>query len=101
MEHKKLHVATLHKHFAIELSYAIHFNLLQALLRRSFSGDRCIRPRSSIAALGSDLQFVTTGEDNFPSPSGQPVTSVILKSAWSFLHNNIFTEYTNIKGTCS
>ncbi|XP_060907151.1 microtubule-actin cross-linking factor 1, isoforms 6/7 isoform X1 [Labrus mixtus] len=41
----------------------------QALLRRSFSGDRCIRPRSSIAALGSDLQFVTTGEDNSPSPS--------------------------------
>ncbi|XP_073341525.1 microtubule-actin cross-linking factor 1, isoforms 6/7 [Pagrus major] len=41
----------------------------KALLRRSFSGDRCIRPRSSIAALGSDLQFVTTGEDNSPSPS--------------------------------
>ncbi|XP_037836259.1 plectin [Kryptolebias marmoratus] len=41
----------------------------KALLRRSFSGDRCIRPRSSIAALGSDLQFVPTGEDNSPSPS--------------------------------
>ncbi|XP_029958127.1 LOW QUALITY PROTEIN: microtubule-actin cross-linking factor 1-like [Salarias fasciatus] len=41
----------------------------KALLRRSFSGDRCIRPRSSIAALGSDLQFVTAGEDNSPSPS--------------------------------
>ncbi|XDV39723.1 hypothetical protein PO909_008917 [Leuciscus waleckii] len=26
----------------------------KALLRRSFSGERCIRPRSSIAALGSD-----------------------------------------------
>ncbi|XP_070768007.1 microtubule-actin cross-linking factor 1, isoforms 6/7 [Enoplosus armatus] len=43
----------------------------KALLRRSFSGDRCIRPRSSIAALGSDLQFVTTGEDNSPSPSDE------------------------------
>ncbi|XP_044214406.1 microtubule-actin cross-linking factor 1, isoforms 1/2/3/5 isoform X1 [Thunnus albacares] len=43
----------------------------KALLRRSFSGDRCIRPRSSIAALGSDLQFVTTGEGNFPSPSDE------------------------------
>ncbi|XP_067366375.1 microtubule-actin cross-linking factor 1, isoforms 6/7 [Channa argus] len=41
----------------------------KALLRRSFSGDRCMRPRSSIAALGSDLQFVTAGEDNSPSPS--------------------------------
>ncbi|CAL8287218.1 unnamed protein product [Merluccius merluccius] len=40
----------------------------KALLRRSFSGDRCIRPRSSIAALGSDLQFTTTGEDLTPSP---------------------------------
>ncbi|KAM9310116.1 microtubule-actin cross-linking factor 1, isoforms 6/7 [Pholidichthys leucotaenia] len=40
----------------------------KALLRRSFSGDRCIRPRSSIAALGSDLQFTTAGEDNSPSP---------------------------------
>ncbi|XP_072250902.1 microtubule-actin cross-linking factor 1, isoforms 6/7 isoform X2 [Leuresthes tenuis] len=43
----------------------------KALLRRSFSGDRCIRPRSSIAALDSDLQFVTTGEDNSPSPSDE------------------------------
>ncbi|CAJ1061994.1 microtubule-actin cross-linking factor 1%2C isoforms 1/2/3/5 isoform X1 [Xyrichtys novacula] len=41
----------------------------KALLRRSFSGDRCIRPRSSIAALGSDLQFVVPGGDNSPSPS--------------------------------
>ncbi|XP_043974154.1 microtubule-actin cross-linking factor 1 isoform X1 [Gambusia affinis] len=41
----------------------------KALLRRSFSGDRCIRPRSSIAALGSELQFVAAGEDNSPSPS--------------------------------
>ncbi|XP_075868833.1 microtubule-actin cross-linking factor 1, isoforms 6/7 isoform X3 [Nelusetta ayraudi] len=40
----------------------------KALLRRSFSGDRCIRPRSSIAALESDLQFVTACEDNLPSP---------------------------------
>ncbi|KAJ3597988.1 hypothetical protein NHX12_001503, partial [Muraenolepis orangiensis] len=40
----------------------------KALLRRSFSGDRCIRPRSSIAALGSDLQFTKTGEDLSPSP---------------------------------
>ncbi|XP_029359607.1 dystonin [Echeneis naucrates] len=43
----------------------------KALLRRSLSGDRCIRPRSSIAALGSDLQFVTTGEDNSSSPSDE------------------------------
>ncbi|XP_034730396.1 microtubule-actin cross-linking factor 1, isoforms 1/2/3/5 isoform X1 [Etheostoma cragini] len=43
----------------------------KALLRRSFSGDRCIRPRSSIAALGSDLQFATTGDDNCPSPSDE------------------------------
>ncbi|XP_028985377.2 microtubule-actin cross-linking factor 1, isoforms 6/7 isoform X2 [Betta splendens] len=43
----------------------------KALLRRSFSGDRCVRPRSSIAALGSDLHFATTGEDNFPSPSDE------------------------------
>ncbi|XP_014851958.1 PREDICTED: microtubule-actin cross-linking factor 1-like isoform X1 [Poecilia mexicana] len=43
----------------------------KALLRRSFSGDRCIRPRSSIAALGSELQFVAAGEDNTPSPSDE------------------------------
>ncbi|XP_017164919.1 microtubule-actin cross-linking factor 1, isoforms 1/2/3/5 isoform X1 [Poecilia reticulata] len=43
----------------------------KALLRRSFSGDRCIRPRSSIAALGSELQFVAAGEDNSPSPSDE------------------------------
>ncbi|XP_028326140.1 microtubule-actin cross-linking factor 1 [Gouania willdenowi] len=41
----------------------------KALLRRSFSGDRCLRPRSSIAALGSELQFVSTGVDHSPSPS--------------------------------
>ncbi|XP_066538395.1 microtubule-actin cross-linking factor 1, isoforms 6/7 [Hoplias malabaricus] len=40
----------------------------KALLRRSFSGDRCIRPRSSIAALGTD-QFTTAGDDDTPSPS--------------------------------
>ncbi|XP_061676430.1 microtubule-actin cross-linking factor 1, isoforms 6/7 isoform X2 [Syngnathoides biaculeatus] len=41
----------------------------KALLRRSFSGDRSIRPRSSIAALGSELQFVTTEGLNSQSPS--------------------------------
>ncbi|XP_077431947.1 microtubule-actin cross-linking factor 1, isoforms 6/7 isoform X1 [Vanacampus margaritifer] len=41
----------------------------KALLRRSFSGDRCIRPRSSIAALGSELLFVTTEGHNSLSPS--------------------------------
>ncbi|XP_055759152.1 microtubule-actin cross-linking factor 1, isoforms 6/7 [Salvelinus fontinalis] len=41
----------------------------KALLRRSLSGDRCIRPRSSIAALGSDLQFSTAGDDDSLSPS--------------------------------
>ncbi|XP_059920960.1 microtubule-actin cross-linking factor 1, isoforms 6/7 isoform X1 [Gadus macrocephalus] len=40
----------------------------RALLRRSFSGDRCIRPRSSIAALGTDLQFTPPGQDLTPSP---------------------------------
>ncbi|XP_051999453.1 microtubule-actin cross-linking factor 1, isoforms 6/7 [Xyrauchen texanus] len=40
----------------------------KALLRRSFSGERCIRPRSSIAALGSDC-FSAGGDDNSPSPS--------------------------------
>ncbi|MEQ2283522.1 hypothetical protein AMECASPLE_012220 [Ameca splendens] len=43
----------------------------KALLRRSFSGDRCIRPRSSIAALGAELQFVTAGEDNSPSDEAE------------------------------
>ncbi|CDQ64775.1 unnamed protein product [Oncorhynchus mykiss] len=43
--------------------------MFQALLRRSLSGDRCIRPRSSIAALGSDLQFSTAGDDDSLSPS--------------------------------
>ncbi|XP_058251804.1 microtubule-actin cross-linking factor 1, isoforms 6/7 isoform X1 [Hemibagrus wyckioides] len=40
----------------------------KALLRRSFSGERCIRPRSSIAALGTD-QFSPAGDDDSPSPS--------------------------------
>ncbi|XP_063734533.1 microtubule-actin cross-linking factor 1, isoforms 6/7-like [Eleginops maclovinus] len=43
----------------------------KALLRRSFSGDRCVRPRSSIAALGSDPHFTTAGEDNTPSPTDE------------------------------
>ncbi|KAJ7985114.1 hypothetical protein DPEC_G00348720 [Dallia pectoralis] len=38
-------------------------------LRRSLSGDRCVRPRSSIAALGSDLHFSPTGDDESPLPS--------------------------------
>ncbi|XP_051574276.1 microtubule-actin cross-linking factor 1, isoforms 6/7 [Myxocyprinus asiaticus] len=40
----------------------------KALLRRSFSGERCIRPRSSIAALGTD-SFSAGGDDDSPSPS--------------------------------
>ncbi|XP_076827738.1 microtubule-actin cross-linking factor 1, isoforms 6/7 [Brachyhypopomus gauderio] len=40
----------------------------KALLRRSFSGDRCIRPRSSIAALGTE-PFSADGDDNSPSPT--------------------------------
>ncbi|XP_053539137.1 microtubule-actin cross-linking factor 1, isoforms 6/7 [Ictalurus punctatus] len=40
----------------------------KALLRRSFSGERCIRPRSSIAALGTD-QFSPAGDDDSPSTS--------------------------------
>ncbi|XP_026857479.2 microtubule-actin cross-linking factor 1, isoforms 1/2/3/5 [Electrophorus electricus] len=40
----------------------------KALLRRSFSGERCIRPRSSIAALGTE-QFSLDGDDNSPSPT--------------------------------
>ncbi|XP_047216439.1 GAS2-like protein 1 [Girardinichthys multiradiatus] len=43
----------------------------KALLRRSFSGDRCIRPRSSIAALGAELQFITAREDNSPSDEAE------------------------------
>ncbi|KTF91597.1 hypothetical protein cypCar_00026001 [Cyprinus carpio] len=39
----------------------------KALLRRSFSGERCIRPRSSIAALGSD-HF--SADIDSPSPTG-------------------------------
>ncbi|MCJ8728159.1 hypothetical protein PDJAM_G00001110 [Pangasius djambal] len=42
----------------------------KALLRRSFSGERCIRPRSSIAALGTD-QFSPAGGDDSPSPSDE------------------------------
>ncbi|XP_028835491.1 microtubule-actin cross-linking factor 1, isoforms 1/2/3/5 isoform X2 [Denticeps clupeoides] len=41
----------------------------KAWLRRSFSGDRCIRPRSSIAALGSEMQFTAAGDDDSPSPT--------------------------------
>ncbi|KAF4087940.1 hypothetical protein AMELA_G00077310 [Ameiurus melas] len=40
----------------------------KALIRRSFSGERCIRPRSSIAALGTD-QFSPAGDDDSPSTS--------------------------------
>ncbi|XP_065102531.2 microtubule-actin cross-linking factor 1, isoforms 6/7 isoform X2 [Paramisgurnus dabryanus] len=40
----------------------------KALLRRSFSGERCIRPRSSIAALGTE-HFCAVGDDDSPSPS--------------------------------
>ncbi|XP_077577043.1 microtubule-actin cross-linking factor 1, isoforms 6/7 isoform X1 [Stigmatopora nigra] len=43
----------------------------KALLRRSFSGDRCIRPRSSIAALGSELLFVTTEGQDSPSEEAE------------------------------
>ncbi|XP_016375038.1 dystonin-like [Sinocyclocheilus rhinocerous] len=39
----------------------------KALLRRSFSGERCIRPRSSIAALGID-HF--SADIDSPSPTG-------------------------------
>ncbi|XP_053083867.1 microtubule-actin cross-linking factor 1, isoforms 6/7 isoform X3 [Pangasianodon hypophthalmus] len=42
----------------------------KALLRRSFSGERCIRPRSSIAALGTD-QFSPARGDDSPSPSDE------------------------------
>ncbi|TTA40550.1 Microtubule-actin cross-linking factor 1, isoforms 1/2/3/5 [Bagarius yarrelli] len=41
----------------------------KAILHRSFSGERCIRPRSSIAALGTD-QFSPVGDDDCTSPSG-------------------------------
>ncbi|KAM6967612.1 microtubule-actin cross-linking factor 1, isoforms 6/7 [Aplochiton taeniatus] len=47
----------------------------KALLRRSFSGDRCARPRSSIAALGSDLQFSATADDHSPSPGAFPTSA--------------------------
>ncbi|KAG9276320.1 microtubule-actin cross-linking factor 1-like isoform X1 [Astyanax mexicanus] len=46
----------------------------KALLRRSFSGERCIRPRSSIAALGTD-QFSTAGDDDSPSPTEEAETA--------------------------
>ncbi|KAL2084634.1 hypothetical protein ACEWY4_020152 [Coilia grayii] len=42
----------------------------KTLLRRSFSGDRCVRPRSSIAALGSEMTFPTAADDDSLSPSG-------------------------------
>ncbi|KAJ8290937.1 hypothetical protein GJAV_G00019410 [Gymnothorax javanicus] len=40
----------------------------KSVLRRSLSGDRCIRPRSSIAALGMDLQFSSPVDNGSPSP---------------------------------
>ncbi|KAL4617127.1 dystonin-like [Arapaima gigas] len=40
----------------------------KSVLRRSLSGDRCPRPRSSIAALGTELQFATPGDNGSPSP---------------------------------
>ncbi|XP_023671105.2 microtubule-actin cross-linking factor 1, isoforms 6/7 isoform X1 [Paramormyrops kingsleyae] len=40
----------------------------KSVLRRSLSGDRCSRPRSSIAALGPELQFASPGDDGSPSP---------------------------------
>ncbi|XP_062393936.1 microtubule-actin cross-linking factor 1, isoforms 6/7 [Sardina pilchardus] len=43
----------------------------KTLLRRSFSGDRCIRPRSSIAALGTEMSFPSTGDDDSLSPSDE------------------------------
>nr|XP_015213100.1 PREDICTED: plectin [Lepisosteus oculatus] len=43
----------------------------KSVLRRSLSGDRCARPRSSIAALGTDLQFAVTSDCDPPGPSGE------------------------------
>ncbi|XP_029115894.1 microtubule-actin cross-linking factor 1, isoforms 1/2/3/5 [Scleropages formosus] len=40
----------------------------KSVLRRSLSGDRCPRPRSSIAALGTELQFTSPGDNSSPSP---------------------------------
>ncbi|XP_036395464.1 microtubule-actin cross-linking factor 1 [Megalops cyprinoides] len=40
----------------------------KSVLRRSLSGDRCVRPRSSIAALGTELQFSSLGDNGSPSP---------------------------------
>ncbi|KAJ8411591.1 hypothetical protein AAFF_G00163990 [Aldrovandia affinis] len=40
----------------------------KSVLRRSLSGDRCIRPRSSIAALGTELQFASMADNGSPSP---------------------------------
>lgn len=52
--------------------------LSQTLLRRSFSGDRCVRPRSSIAALGSEMTFPTAADDDSLSPSGwSPVSQQV------------------------
>lgn len=45
------------------------FVLTQAMIRRSFSGERCIRPRSSIAALGTDY-FSAVEDDDSPSTLG-------------------------------
>ncbi|XP_039593504.1 microtubule-actin cross-linking factor 1 [Polypterus senegalus] len=43
----------------------------KSALRRSLSGDRC-RPRSSIAALGSDLQFAAARDCASPGPPEDP-----------------------------
>ncbi|KAI1885516.1 hypothetical protein AGOR_G00204560 [Albula goreensis] len=40
----------------------------KSVLRRSLSGDRCVRPRSSIAALGNELQFASMADNSSPSP---------------------------------
>ncbi|XP_035274036.1 microtubule-actin cross-linking factor 1 [Anguilla anguilla] len=40
----------------------------KSVLRRSLSGDRCVRPRSSIAALGMELQFSSVADNGSPSP---------------------------------
>ncbi|XP_058877415.1 microtubule-actin cross-linking factor 1, isoforms 6/7 isoform X3 [Acipenser ruthenus] len=41
----------------------------KSVLRRSFSGDRSCRPRSSIAALGTDLHFASTQDSESPAPT--------------------------------
>ncbi|XP_066570676.1 plectin [Amia ocellicauda] len=48
----------------------------KSALRRSLSGDRCIRPRSSIAALGSDLQFAATRDCDSPVTLGDDENSI-------------------------